>query len=402
MSKYECFLPIKKDGNRLKCIKIMKHISKLPNVGTNIFSLMGGLANEHKAINLAQGFPNFKSDQKLINLVTKAMHSGYNQYAPMPGSIGLRKAIAGKFDLLYNSTYHPESEITIVSGATQAIYTIISAFIRKDDEVIIFKPAYDCYEPAIEINGGKTISIQLEAPKYEVDWKAVKQKINNRTKMVIINTPQNPSGTLFSKDDMLQLQELLKGTNIILLSDEVYEHIVFDGEQHQSACLFPDLKSRAFVVASFGKTFHSTGWKIGYCCGPKELMDEFRKVHQFNVFSVHHPTQIALAEYLQTPSHYQDLSEFYQEKRDLFLELIEGSQFTYTKTKGTYFQVLEYSNITKEYDVDFAKRLILEKGIASIPLSVFNDNGIDYKVLRFCFAKTEETLKRAAEVICSV
>ncbi|AXT18420.1 aminotransferase class I/II-fold pyridoxal phosphate-dependent enzyme [Flavobacteriaceae bacterium AU392] len=380
----------------------MNHISKLPDIGTNIFSTMGALANEYQAINLAQGFPNFKSDQKLIDMVTKAMHSGYNQYAPMPGSIALRESIAGKFDVLYNSTYNPDSEITVVSGATQAIYTIISTFIRQDDEVIIFKPAYDCYEPAIEINGGKTISIQLETPAYQVNWDEVKQKINNRTKMVIINTPQNPSGTLFSKNDMLQLERLLKGTNIILLSDEVYEHIIFDNKQHQSACLFPDLKSRAFIVASFGKTFHNTGWKAGYCCAPKELMEEFRKVHQFNVFSVHHPTQIALAEYLQTPDHYQELSGFYQEKRDLFLELIKSSRFKYTKTQGTYFQVLDYSDITTEYDVDYAKRLIFENRIASIPLSVFNDKNIDNKVLRFCFAKTDDTLKRAAEVICNI
>lgn len=380
----------------------MNHISKLPDIGTNIFSTMGALANEYQAINLAQGFPNFKSDQKLIDMVTKAMHSGYNQYAPMPGSMALRESIAGKFDVLYNSTYNPDSEITVVSGATQAIYTIISTFIRQDDEVIIFKPAYDCYEPAIEINGGKTISIQLETPAYQVNWDEVKQKINSRTKMVIINTPQNPSGTLFSKNDMLQLERLLKGTDIILLSDEVYEHIIFDNEQHQSACLFPNLKSRAFVVASFGKTFHNTGWKAGYCCAPKELMEEFRKVHQFNVFSVHHPTQIALAEYLQTPGHYQELSGFYQEKRDLFLELIKSSRFKYTKTQGTYFQVLDYSDITTEYDVDYAKRLIFENGIASIPLSVFNNKNIDNKVLRFCFAKTDDTLKRAAEVICNI
>ena len=377
----------------------MQHTSKLPNVGTTIFSIMSGLANQHNAINLSQGFPNFKSDQKLMDLVTNAMNSGYNQYAPMAGNMQLRIAIANKFDNLYNSSYNPDSEITVTAGATQAIYTIISAFIRPDDEVVIFRPAYDCYEPAIEINGGKTISIQLEAPNYSVDWNEVKQKIHSKTKMVIINTPQNPSGTLFSKDDMLKLEELLKGTDIILLSDEVYEHIIFDGEQHQSACLFPDLKSRTFVVASFGKTFHNTGWKVGYCCAPKELMQEFQKVHQFNVFCVNHPLQKALGDYLQEPNHYLELSAFYQRKRDLFLSLIRDSRFKITPSKGTYFQVLNYSDITNEYDLDFAKRLTIEHKIASIPMSAFNENNLDNKVLRFCFAKTDDTLKHAADIL---
>lgn len=380
----------------------MQHKSKLPNVATNIFTVMGTLAHKYNAINLSQGFPNFKSDQKLIDLVSNAMNSGYNQYAPMPGILELREAISNKFELLYNTSYHPETEITVTAGATQAIYAIISAFIRPNDEVIIFRPAYDCYQPTIELNGGKTISVQLEAPYYKVDWEAVKQKINDKTKMIVINTPQNPSGSVFSEADMLQLQKLTQGTNIIILSDEVYEHIIFDGEQHQSVCLFPDLKSRSFVVASFGKTFHNTGWKTGYCCAPKELMEEFRKVHQFNVFCVNHPIQKALAEYLQEPNHYLELSEFYQEKRDLFLSLIKDSRFKFTASKGTYFQGLDYSEITNERDVDFAKRLTTEKGIASIPLSVFNDNNLDHKVLRFCFAKTEETLKKAAEILNNI
>jgi methionine aminotransferase len=380
----------------------MQHHSKLPNVGTTIFTVMSALATKHKAINLSQGFPNFNSDQKLIDLVTAAMNSGFNQYAPMQGNIDLRQAISKKFELLYQTSYHPETEITVTAGATQAIFTIISTFIKPNDEVIIFKPAYDCYEPAIELNGGKTIAVQLKAPDYSVNWNAVKSLINSNTKMVIINTPQNPSGTIFSKNDMLQLQALLKNTNIILLSDEVYEHIVFDGEQHQSACLFPDLKMRSFVVASFGKTFHNTGWKVGYCCAPKVLMEEFQKVHQFNVFSVNHPVQKALAEYLQDPNHYLELSAFYQQKRDLFLNLIEGSRFKFTAAKGTYFQVLDYSNITDENDIDFAKRLTVDYGLASIPLSVFNTNGFDDKVLRFCFAKTDDTLKAAANILCNI
>ncbi len=377
----------------------MQITSKLPNVETTIFTIMSTLANKHDALNLSQGFPNFKSDKKLIDLVYNAMNSGYNQYAPMPGSLALREAIANKFDVLYNSTYHPETEITITAGASQAIYSIISTYIKPNDEVIIFRPAFDIYEPIIQLNGGKPISIQLEAPNYKVDWNIVKQKINNNTKMIIVNTPHNPSGTVLPEDDMLQLQALTTHTNIMVLSDEVYEHIIFDGEQHQSACLYPDLKSRSFVVASFGKTFHSTGWKTGYCCAPKDLMDEFKKTHQINVFCVNHPIQSALANYLQEPSHYMQLPEFYQEKRDLFLSLIKDSRFKFKPAKGTYFQVLEYSDITNEYDLHFAKRLTIEHGLASIPMSVFNKNNLDNKTLRFCFAKTDETLKKAAEII---
>ncbi|WP_417882280.1 methionine aminotransferase [Xanthomarina gelatinilytica] len=377
----------------------MIHLSKLPNIETTIFTVMSGLANKHKAINLSQGFPNFKSDQKLIDLVSKAMNSGYNQYALMAGNIELREAIAKKFDLLYGSSYHPESEITITAGATQAIYDVITAFVRADDEVIILKPAYDCYEPSIRINGGKPVSIQLEAPNYQVEWNEVAQKMSSKTKMIIINTPHNPSGTIFSEADMLKLQELTKNSNIIVLSDEVYEHIVFDGEKHQSACLFPDLKSRSFITASFGKTFHNTGWKTGYCCAPKELMEEFQKIHQFNVFSVNHPVQKGLADYMKDPNTYLGLSEFFQAKRDLFLNLIKDSRFQFKPSQGTYFQVLDYSKITQEYDVDYAKRLTIENGLASIPLSVFNENKLDNKVLRFCFAKTDDTLKQAADIL---
>ena len=373
--------------------------SKLPNVGTTIFTVMSAMATKHNALNLSQGFPNFKSDQKLIDLVYNSMNTGYNQYAPMAGSPDLRNAISKKFEKIYNTSYHPETEITVTAGATQAIFTIISAFIKPNDEVVIFRPAYDCYEPAIELNRGKTISIQLNAPLYKVDWTEVKQKITQKTKMVIINTPQNPSGNVFSKEDMLQLESILKGTDIILLSDEVYEHIIFDGETHQSACLFPDLKNRSFVVASFGKTFHNTGWKIGYCCAPKDLMDEFKKVHQFNVFCVNHPMQKGLADYLEEPNHYLGLPEFYQQKRDLFLSLIKGSRFTFIPSKGTYFQVLDYSKITNENDMGFAERLTIDHKLASIPMSVFNEHGLDQNVLRFCFAKTDDTLKKAAKIL---
>lgn len=377
----------------------MQHTSKLPNTGTTIFSVMSGLAKQHNAINLSQGFPDFDSDQKLIDLVSKAMNSGYNQYAPMAGNLELRKAISKKMASLYNSSYHPENEITITAGATQAISTIITTFVKPNDEVIVFKPAYDSYEPGINLNGGKSVAIQLQSPDFSIDWDAVKQKVNNLTKMIIINTPHNPSGMVFSKQDMMQLQAITKNTKIIVLSDEVYEHMIYDGEAHQSACLFPDLKSRSFVVASFCKTFHNTGWRVGYCCAPKELMELFMQVHQFNVFCVHHPTQKGIADYMQEPKHYLDLSAFYQNKRDLFLNLIKGSRFNFKPSAGTYFQVLDYSNITQDHDLDYAKRLTVESGLASIPLSVFNENNLDNKVLRFCFAKRDDTLKRAADIL---
>jgi len=373
--------------------------SKLPEIPTSIFSVMSGLANEHNALNLSQGFPDFESDAKLIKLVNNAMVSGKNQYAPMPGIFSLRKAIADKMESLYSVSYNPETEITITAGATQAIFTIIAATISKDDEVIVFKPAYDCYEPTIELFGGKTIAVQLNPEDFKINWEAIKGLINDKTKMIIINTPHNPSGRVLSKNDMLQLEALLKNTNILLLSDEVYEHIIFDNEQHQSAGLFPALAERTFITASFGKTFHNTGWKVGYCIAPAELTKEFRKVHQFNVFSVNHPTQVALAEYLKTPSNYLELGSFYQEKRDLFLSLLKDSRFKFTPSKGTYFQLLNFTNITEESDYDFAVRLTKEHKIASIPISVFNENKYDSKVLRFCFAKTDETLKRAAQIL---
>ncbi|MDT0558236.1 methionine aminotransferase [Ichthyenterobacterium sp. W332] len=380
----------------------MQHQSKLPNVGTTIFTVMSQLANKHDAINLSQGFPNYPSSEQLNDFVTNALHNGYNQYAPMPGNLDLRLAIAHKYEKLYSSSYHPETEITITAGATQAIYTIVSAFVKTNDEVIIFKPAYDSYQPNIEINGGKAITVQLSAPDYTVNWQEVASLISSKTKMIIINTPHNPSGTIWSKDDMLELQKLTNGTDIIVLSDEVYEHIIFDNEQHQSVCLFESLKQRSFITASFGKTFHNTGWKIGYCCAPDYLMAEFRKVHQFNVFSVHHPSQKGIADYMQNAETYLGLNSFFQQKRDLFLSLISNSRFKFKPSQGTYFQVLEYSGISNEYDVDFAKRLTIDKGLASIPLSIFNEQQKDDKVLRFCFAKTEDTLIKAAEILCSI
>ena len=376
--------------------------SKLPKVETTIFTTMSKLALEYNAINLSQGFPDFDTPKKLIEEVSKAMNTGHNQYAPMAGSIELREAIAKKTKNLYNTSYHPESEITITAGATQAIYSAISAFIKPKDEVLVLKPAFDCYEPAIEINGGIPIFLQLEAPEYKINWKKFEEKISSKTKMILLNTPHNPTGTLLKKEDFIELQRIVANTNILLLCDDVYEHIIFDDEIHLSTCLFPELKKRTLIATSFGKTFHVTGWKVGYCMAPKELMEEFRKAHQFNVFCVSHPFQIAIANYLKTPSHYLELSSFYQEKRDFFLKAIEGSKFKWSPSKGTYFQLLDYTKITDENDVNFATRLVKENGIASIPISPFNTNAIDPKVLRFCFAKKNETLEKAAEILCKI
>lgn len=376
--------------------------SKLPNVKTTIFTTVGNLAREHKAIDLSQGFPNFEADPALIDLVKNAMKQGHNQYAPMQGYYGLREIISKKIEKLHGRSYHPEKEITVTVGATQAIYTAVTAFVRPGDEVIVLKPCYDCYEPAIEVNGGIPVPIQLRAGDYKVNWDEFKSKITHKTRMVIINTPHNPSGRIFSKDDMLQLQEILRPTNIILISDEVYEHIIFDGKEHQSASRFDDLASRSFVCASFGKTFHVTGWKMGYCAAPAELMKEFVKVHQFAVFCVDHPVQRALAKYLEDEQHYLSLNSFYQEKRDFFLDRLEGSRLKFTPSEGTYFQLVDYTNITQEGDEDLSKRLIINHKLASIAISSFNVNNRDDKVLRFCFAKKKETLEQAAEILCSL
>lgn len=376
--------------------------SKLPDVGTTIFTKMSALAAKHKAVNLSQGFPDFPSDPKLIEGVEQAMRNGYNQYAPMAGLLELRMAISNKYERLYQSTYNPETEITVTAGATQAIFTIISAFVKPQDEVIIFKPAYDCYEPSVELQGARTIPIQLNAPYYRIDWNEVASKISSKTRIIIINSPHNPSGRIWSEKDVLTLEELTENTNILVLSDEVYEHLIFDGGEHQSVCRFAQLKSRSFITASFGKTFHNTGWKVGYCCAPESLMSEFRKVHQFNVFSVHHPSQKGIADYMNNPATYLELSTFFEHKRDLFLSLLKGSKFEFKPSQGTYFQVLNYSHITDEPDVDFARRLTTDHGIASIPLSVFNEDQKDDKVLRFCFAKTDETLVKAAEILSQV
>jgi methionine transaminase len=376
--------------------------SKLPHVGTTIFSTMSKLAMEHNAINLSQGFPDFECPQALVTAVNTAMKEGHNQYAPMPGVMRLREMIAEKTEELYGAKYNPETEIMVTAGATQAIYTAIAATIREGDEVIIFEPAYDCYEPAIELNGGKTIYLQLQAPDYTINWNEVKKRVNHHTRMIIINSPHNPCGSILTAEDMKILEKITKNTEIIILADEVYEHIIFDGHRHESMAKYPNLASRSFIISSFGKTFHTTGWKVGYCLAPKELMTEFRKVHQFNVFCVNTPMQYGIAEFLKNKSHYNDLGPFYQAKRDTFNKLLEGSRFSFVASPGTYFQLLSYERITKEKDADYAIRLIKENGLASIPISVFYHKPIFDNMLRFCFAKRDETLEKAAAILRSI
>ncbi|MDN3722842.1 methionine aminotransferase [Aequorivita sp. SDUM287046] len=373
--------------------------SKLPNVETSIFAKMSKMATDFDAINLSQGFPNFPSDPALIALVEKAMNDGYNQYAPLAGDFELRMEISKKIEKLHNHFYNPETEITITAGATQAIFTVIAATINKGDEVINFTPAYDCYAPTVELFGGKIIPIQLEPPYYKADWQEVADKISAKTKMIIINSPHNPTGMLFSEEDMLHLQDLAEKNNLLVLSDEVYEHIIFDGNVHQSASKFEALAARSFVTASFGKTFHNTGWKMGYCAAPEKLMKEFQKVHQFVVFCVNHPIQKAMATYLKDENHYLKLGDFYQQKRDFFLNLLKGSNFKIIPSKGTYFQMLDFSEISDESDIAFVERLSKEYKIATIPTSVFNEGGRDFKQIRVCFAKTDETLAEAALIL---
>ncbi len=376
--------------------------SKLPNASTSIFSIMSKMAADFNAINLSQGFPNFESDPNIIELVSKAMKDGYNQYAPMPGDMLLRERISEKIETLHGKRYNPDTEITITAGATQAIFTAIAATIQQGDEVLLFTPAYDCYKPSVELFGGKVVPVQLMPPFYKPDWDVVQSKISKRTKMILINSPHNPSGMLFTEDAMLQLQTIAEENNLLVLSDEVYEHIIFDGEVHQSAAKFNALAARTFITASFGKTFHNTGWKLGYCVAPEILMTEFKKVHQYNVFCVNHPMQKALATYLEKPAHYLELSGFYQQKRDYFTTLLKNSRFKIIPSKGTYFQLLDFSEVTDEQDVAFAERLTKNYGIATIPTSVFNTEKQDFKQLRVCFAKKEETLKAAAAILNSI
>jgi methionine aminotransferase len=376
--------------------------SKLPKVGTTIFTVMSALANEHKAINLSQGFPNFDVNPKLVSLINQKMKDGLNQYAPMQGVPALREVLCEKMEKLYGVKYHPDKEVNITSGGTQAIYSALTAVVREDDEVIVIEPAYDCYVPAIELNGGIPIYVQLKGPNHIIDWNDVKKVITPHTKVIMINTPHNPMGSVMTANDMHELEKIVSGTNILIISDEVYEHIIFDGQKHESVCKYPKLAERSFIIYSFGKTYHATGWKLGYCFAPENLMAEFRKVHQFIVFTSNTPVQHALAEYIKECDDYNDLGEFYQKKRDFFLQEIKDSRFKFVPASGSYFQLLDYSAITNEKDTDYAIRLTKENGVASIPTSVFYHKPIDNKLLRFCFAKTDDILKQAAEKLCKI
>lgn len=375
--------------------------SKLPNIGATIFSTMSALANEYNAVNLSQGFPDFEVDPKLISMVEKYMRLGKNQYAPYTGVKELRKVLSEQIHRDHGHSYEVDLEINITAGATQAIAAVISASINLGDEVILFSPSYDCYAPYIELNGGKPVFVALDYPSYTIDWEATQKAINPKTKMIILNSPHNPSASTISANDLLKLEEITEGTDILILADEVYEHIVFDAKKHYSVCSRPKLASRCFLVGSLGKTLHITGWKMGFCMAPKQLMAEFRKVHQFMVFSVNTPMQYALAEYLQEDESFR-ISKMYQGKRDTFLKAIEGSRFKPLKSEGTYFQLLDYSEISDENDVDFAIRLTKENGVASIPLSVFYPNNVDHKTLRFCFAKNDDTLKKAGDLLSKI
>jgi methionine transaminase len=376
--------------------------SKLHKTGTTIFTIMSGLANEYGAINLSQGFPDFKVSDDLIGLVNKYMLEGYNQYAPMPGYRPLRDKLAAKINHLYSASYDADKEITITAGGTQAIYAAITSIIKEGDEVIVFEPAYDCYVPAIELNGGIPVQLQLKGPDFHIDWNEVKKMVNQRTRMIMINSPHNPTGTILTAKDMYQLEKITHNRDIVILSDEVYEHVIFDGYEHQSVMRYPKLAERSFVVFSFGKTFHATGWKTGYCVAPENLMAEFRKVHQFMVFSVNTPIQMALSDFMEDASSYTGINTFYQQKRDHFLKLIKSSRFKPLPCSGSYFQLLDYSKISDEKDTDFAIRVTKEFGVAAIPVSVFYKNPVDLKVLRFCFAKENETLEKAAEKLCTI
>jgi len=376
--------------------------SKLPKTETSIFAVMSGLANEYNAINLSQGFPNFEVSRELIGLINKQMLAGKNQYAPMPGVLELRQALSAKIHKLYGKNINPDTQITITAGATQALFTAITAFVDQGDEAIIFEPAYDSYDPAIKLNGGIPKYISLSSPDFKIDWDEVKNTITDKTKLLIFNTPNNPGGFVFDKEDMQRLAEITRDTDIVVISDEVYEHIIFDGLQHQSAILFDELFNRTIAVYSFGKTFHATGWKMGYVVAPENLMIEFRKVHQFNVFCVNTPIQYALAEYLQNEQNYLTLPDFYQQKRDFFVNAIQDSRLKAIPSKGTYFQLLDYSAVSDMPEFDFAVWMTKEKGLASIPVSSFYHDKKNQQILRFAFPKEEETLLKAAAILNNI
>ena len=371
--------------------------SKLPNVGTTIFTVMSALAVKHNAINLGQGFPDFPMDEKLTQLVNEAMNKGQNQYVHMCGLPLLRERIAEKVNEAYQSKINPETDITVTPGGTYAIYTAFTTILQPGDEVILFEPAYDSYIPNIEINGAIAVPIALEYPDYKINWEKVREKISPKTKAIIINTPHNPSGSLLTHEDMIQLTEIISNTNIFIISDEVYEHLIFEGKEHCSVLKYPELFSRTFVCFSFGKVYHCTGWKMGYCIAPEALMKEFRNVHQFNVFTCNAPMQYAIADFMLEKDHYLNLGNFLQNKRDYFADLMKQTPFEPLPSFGSYFQLYSYKNISDESESDFAIKLTQEAGVASIPVSAFYKTPIDNKVLRFCFAKKEATLDAAVE-----
>lgn len=377
--------------------------SRLPNVGTTIFTVMSRLAAEHGAINLSQGFPDFSPAPGLLERVTHHMVAGANQYPPMAGVAPLREAIAEKVARLYLASYDPETEVTVTAGATQAIYTAIAACVRPGDEVIVFAPVYDSYVPGIELNGGRAVFAHLRFPEFRPDWDEVRSLVTPRTRMIIINSPHNPSASVWSAEDLAMLEALVRETKIVVVSDEVYEHMVFapqpgeqPGRRHESVARYPGLRERSFMISSFGKTYHVTGWKVAYCLAPRPLMNEFRKAHQFIVFTVHHPAQLALADFMREHPEFADnLASFYQAKRDFFRRQLEASRFVLLPCAGTYFQLATYAAISDEPDTSFVQRLTREHGVAAIPVSVFNPDGQDQRVIRFCFAKNEATLAAA-------
>ncbi len=376
--------------------------SKLPDVGTTIFSVMSALAQEHNALNLSQGFPDFPVSPELIDRIHYWMKQGANQYAPMPGLPALRQQIAKKCSDAYNHHFDADQHITVTPGGTAALYAAIAAVIRQGEEVIVIEPAYDSYAPAIRLNGGIPIPIALRKSDFKVDWQKVEAAISDNTRMIIINTPHNPTGSILLREDLEQLASIVRGKDIFILSDEVYEHIIFDGEPHQSVLAHAELREKSMAVFSFGKTFHATGWKTGYVVAPAYLTKEIRKVHQFMVFSVNTPLQFALADYLQEPKNYQSLPAFYQQKRDLFQQLVKPSRFQIVPCKGTYFQLLSYKQISDLPDTEMAEWLTKEHKLASIPISVFFSDKRQDSVLRFCFAKSDETLQKAAEILCKI
>ena len=376
--------------------------SKLPAVGTSIFTVMSALAAELKAINLGQGFPDYPMNEQLISLVNDAMKNGFNQYAPMQGYMPLREVLAEKIQSLYNSIINPDNQITITPGGTYAIYTSLTTVLQPGDEVIVFEPAYDSYIPNIEINGAVAVRINLQFPEYKIDWNEVRKKITPKTRMIMLNSPHNPTGAVLQENDINELRSVVNGTNIIILSDEVYEHLIFDNIPHQSMLRYPDLMERSFICFSFGKVYHCTGWKLGYCISSPSLMNEFRKVHQFNCFSCFTPAQVALSSFLKNKNSYLSLGAFMQERKDHFQSLMAQTKFTPLPSFGSYFQLYKYNNISDENDKDFAIRITKEYGVATIPVSAFYQNGTDNKVIRFCFAKKNETLETAVERLIKI